>query len=128
VKWIFTILLLVAAAGSCEPLQAKPSDWDKKDQKLWRSYLALSALDTYQTFKMIDCQKQPHCPLIEKNPFLGERPGKGELVALKVVGNLIIYQMLEQSPPDDRTKALRWLNGVQGLVVTHNGFYYYKKF
>lgn len=126
-KWIFTILLLVAAAGSCEPLQAKSKDWSEKDQKLWKSYLTLSAIDTYQAFKMIDCQKQPHCPIVERNPLLGERPKKGEVVALKLVGNLIIYQMLEQSP-NQRTKALRWLNGVQGLVVTHNGFYYYKKF
>ena len=118
----------MSAAGSCEPLQAKSKDWSEYDQKLWKSYLTLSAIDTYQAFKMIDCQKRPHCPIVEKNPFLGERPKKGEVVALKLVGNLIIYQMLEQSRPNDRTKALRWLNGVQGLVVTHNGLYYYRKF
>jgi len=120
-----TILLL--AAGSCEMLQANSKDWSEYDQKLWKSYLTLSAIDTYQAFVMIDCQKQAHCPIVERNPLLGKRPKKGEVVALKIVGNLIIYQMLEQSP-NQRTKALRWLNGVQGLVVTHNGFYYYKRF
>jgi len=127
VKWIFTIILLISAAGSCEPLQAKPSDWSEKEQKLWKSYVALSVLDTYQTFSMIDCQKQPYCPIVERNPILGERPTKGQLVTLKLFGNILIYNILDEQV-NDREKALRWLNGVQGVVVMHNGIYWYRKF
>ena len=126
-KWIFTIILLISAAGSCEPLQAKPSDWSEEEQKLWKSYVALSVLDTYQTMHMIDCQKRPHCPLIERNPILGERPSKGQLITLKLFGNVLIYHILDNEVRD-REKALRWLNGVQGFVVVHNGVYWYRKF
>ena len=126
-KWLITALLIISAAGSCDPLQADTSKWSDKERQLWHSYLALSAIDTMQTMKMIDCQKKPHCPIIERNPLLGERPKKGELLALKVVGNVVIYNMLEHTT-DDRLKALRWLTAVQGLVVTHNGIYYIRRF
>ena len=126
-KWIFTILLLVSAAGSCEPLNAKSKDWTEKERKLWHSYIALSTIDTIQTVRMIDCQKRPHCPLVEKNPILGKRPEKHDLIALKLVGNAIIYNLLDRDDVD-REKALKWLNGTQAFVVTHNGFAWYKRF
>ena len=126
-KWLITAFLIISAAGSCDSLQAKTSEWTEKERKLWHSYLAMSAIDTMQTFKMIDCQKQPTCPLVEKNPLLGERPSKGELLALKVVGNIVIYKMLDNNS-NDREFALKLMNGLQGFVVTHNGIYYMKRF
>ena len=76
---------------------------------------------------MIDCQKQAECNLVEINPILGERPTKSKLIATKIIGNVIIYRMLDRDDVD-REKALRWLNAVQGLVVTNNGIYWYKEF
>ena len=125
-KWLLTFLLIVSVVSS--NAVALPADaWEDNEKKLWRSYIALSALDTYQTFRMIDCQKKAHCPLIEKNPILGKTPHKMDVLALKVVGNVIIYELLDNTP-DDRLKALKWITSVQGLVITHNGIYYHKRF
>lgn len=127
-KWLLTVLLVISAAGSCEPLVAKTSDWSEKERKLWHSYLALSTIDTFQTFKMIDCQNHnPKCTLEEMNPILGSHPQKHQVVILKVAGNAVIYRLLDKRT-EDREKALKWINGVQGLVVTHNGIYYNKRF
>jgi len=122
-KWIL-IALAISAAGSCG---AKPSEWTEQERKLYHSYIALSVIDTMQTFQMVECQQRPHCPLIERNPLIGETPTKGKVLAVKLVGNAIIYKMLDR---DDvkRKKALRWLNGVQGFVVLHNGIYWERKF
>tara|TARA_B100001996_G_scaffold299969_1_gene240418 strand:- start:760 stop:1143 length:384 start_codon:yes stop_codon:yes gene_type:complete len=127
VKWIFTTLLLVAAAGSCEPLQAKPSEWTEKERKLWHSYLTMSAIDTFQTFDLIECQSARTCNARELNPIIGPKPSKGEVVALKLVGNAIIYKMLDNAPAD-REFALKLMNGLQAVVITNNGLYIYKRF
>ena len=69
-KWLLTVLFFMSAAGSCE---AALKDWTEKERKLYHSYLALSAVDTYQTFKMIDCQNvmgtraTPHCTIQHRN-------------------------------------------------------------
>lgn len=126
-KWLITAFLIISAAGSCDSLQAKPSEWTEKERKLWHSYLAMSTIDTMQTFRMIDCQKQPTCPLVEMNPIIGSHPSKGRLLVVKVVGNAIIYNMLDNNP-NDREFALKLMNGLQGFVVTHNGIYYMRRF
>ena len=72
-KWLLTVLFFMSAAGSCD---AAIKEWTEKERKLYHSYLALSAIDTYQTFKMIDCQKQPSCPFVEMNPIIGSHPSK----------------------------------------------------
>ena len=126
-KWLLTFLLITAAVVSSNAVALPADDWEDDEKKLWRSYLTLSAIDTYQTFRMINCQKKPHCPLIEKNPILGETPHKMDVVAIKLVGNVIIYELLDNTP-DDRLKALKWITSVQGLVITHNGIYYHKRF
>ena len=46
-------ILFLSAAGSCD---AAYKNWTEKERKLYHSYIALSAVDTYQAFKMIDCQ------------------------------------------------------------------------
>ena len=117
-------ILFLSAAGSCD---AALDQWTEKERKLYHSYLALSAVDTYQAFKMIDCQKQPNCMIHEANPILGSHPQKSEVVMLKVIGNIGIYYMLDRDLIK-REKALWWLNATQGLVVAHNGIYWRKRF
>jgi hypothetical protein len=117
-------ILFLSAAGSCD---AAYKNWTEKERKLYHSYIALSALDTYQAFKMIDCQKLSNCMIHEANPILGSHPQKSEVVMLKVLGNVGIYYMLDRDMID-REKALWWLNATQGLVVAHNGIYWRKRF
>lgn len=119
-----TILL---AAGSCEMLQAKPSDWSEKERQLWRSYIVMSTIDTVQTFNLIECQANRTCNAHEANPILGPKPSKGDVIALKVVGNSIIYKMLD-TMPEDREFALKLMNAMQAVVITNNGLYIYKRF
>lgn len=117
------ITLLFFSSVACADIE----HWTEKERKLYHSYIALTTIDTIQTMKMIDCQKQAECNLVEINPILGERPTKSKLIATKIIGNVIIYRMLDRDDVD-REKALRWLNAVQGLVVTNNGIYWYKEF
>lgn len=126
-KWLMTFIILLSAAGSCEPLQAKPSEWSEKERQLWHSYLTLSTIDALQTFQLVECQAARTCNAHEQNPFIGPRPSKGEVVALKLVGNAIIYKMLDNNP-NDREFALKLMNGLQGVVVLNNGIYIYKRF
>ena len=121
---IILAILLFSAAGSCD---AAIREWTEQERKLYHSYIALSAIDTYQTYQMIECQQRPHCPLVEKNPLIGKRPTKGKVMAVKLVGNALIYRLLDRDDVD-REKALRWLNGVQGFVVVHNGIQWEKRF
>ena len=117
-------ILFLSAAGSCD---AAYKQWTETERKLYHSYIALSALDTYQAFKMIDCQKLSNCMIHEANPILGSHPQKSEVVMLKVIGNIGIYYMLDKDLIK-REKALWWLNATQGLVVAHNGIYWRKRF
>jgi len=117
-------ILFLSAAGSCD---AAFKQWTETERKLYHSYIALSALDTYQAFKMIDCQKLSNCMIHEANPILGSHPQKSEVVMLKVIGNIGIYYMLDKDIIK-REKALWWLNATQGLVVAHNGIYWRKRF
>ena len=117
-------ILFLSAAGSCD---AAFKQWTETERKLYHSYIALSALDTYQAFKMIDCQKLSNCMIHEANPILGSHPQKHEVVMLKVIGNSGIYYMLDKDIIK-REKALWWLNATQGLVVAHNGIYWRKRF
>ena len=124
--WRFSWVLISLFACS-SPAVGEIDQWSDRERILWNSYIALSIIDTQQTLRMIDCQKKPHCPLVEKNPILGKRPEKHELIGLKIVGNIIIYKMLDRDDVD-RERALKWLNGTQAFVVTHNGFAWYKRF
>tara|TARA_B100000287_G_C20168341_1_gene597165 strand:- start:156 stop:539 length:384 start_codon:yes stop_codon:yes gene_type:complete len=127
VKWLITAFLIISAAGSCDSLQAKPSEWTKKERQLWHTYLTLSVVDTVQTFELIECQKHTWCDAYEMNPIIGSTPSKGKVVAVKLIGNSIIYKMLDNME-DDREFALKLMTGMQGMVVLHNGIYIYKRF
>ena len=106
--------------------EAAHKDWSEKEQQLFKTHLILQAIDTTQTWRMIECQKYTACNLIEKNPLLGNHPSKENLLALKIIGNYILYKLLDISP--HRERSLKFLNGVGVVVVINNGLYYEKRF
>ena len=60
---VFLIILALSAAGSCN---AAFQDWDPVHQQQFKTHLLLQSIDTYQTMKMIDCQKIQNCTLKER--------------------------------------------------------------
>ena len=119
---VLLVLFFIAPTFS----EAAYKDWSKKEQQLFKTHLTLQAIDTTQTWKMIECQKYTACNLIEKNPLLGNHPRKGDLLVLKIIGNYILYKLLDISP--HRERSLKFLNGVGVVVVINNGLYYEKRF
>ena len=82
---LITLLVLFFIAPSFS--EAAYEDWSKKEQQLFKTHLTLQAIDTTQTWRMIECQKYTACNLIEKNPLLGNHPSKENLLALKIINN-----------------------------------------
>ncbi len=121
----FLIFLALSAAGSCS---AAFQDWDPVHQQQFKTHLILQTIDTYQTMKMIDCQKIQGCYLKERNPFLPEKPSKGRLITQKVVGNSIMYYAIDKATHTQRKRRLKALVIVGTLVVLNNGFYLETRF
>jgi len=122
---VFLIILALSAAGSCN---AAFQDWDKKHQQQFKTHLLLQSIDTYQTMKMIDCQKIQSCTLKERGPFLPERPSKGRIIAQKAVGNYIFYKAIDMSNYNQRNKGLKIMLVVGTIVIINNGFYLETRF
>jgi len=116
-------VILLSVAGSCN---ADYKDWSEKEKQQYKVYIALQVVDTAQTIHTINCQKSIRCPFYELNPILGSHPRKADLLALKVIGNFIIYKILDKSTK--RSKSLRILNIVGTIVVTHNGIQLQRRF
>ena len=121
---LFLSVVFLSAAGSCDGAY---SDWPEEQQKQYSKLLGLQIIDTAQTFQMINCQKHTACRLQELNPLLGSHPSKNEVLAMKVVGNLIIYKFLDEYS-NGRDQKLRILNGVFTVVVINNGIQLTKRF
>jgi hypothetical protein len=121
----FLIFLALSAAGSCS---AAFQDWDPVHQQQFKTHLLLQTIDTYQTIKMIDCQKIQGCYLKERNPFLPEKPSKGRLIAQKLAGNYLLYKFTDKSSPSQRDKRIKALVIFGTLVVLNNGFYLETRF
>ena len=83
-------------------------DWESKDKLLWKSYVSLNVIDTFQTFN-----------LIEANPLLGDRPTKADVVLLKLGVNYIAYRVLDINP-EHRTLMLGIMNGIYIKTVYDN--------
>ncbi len=68
------LLLLLPSLG-----QAALEDWHPTNQKLFKSYIVLNAVDVLQTFDLIDCQDNlaEQCPYAEGNRFVGTHPNIG---------------------------------------------------
>tara|TARA_R110002020_G_scaffold343364_2_gene557742 strand:- start:1104 stop:1514 length:411 start_codon:yes stop_codon:yes gene_type:complete len=104
-KIIFSVILITA--GSCEPLQADFKDWDRKNKRLYKSFVTLQVLDTMQTLDMINCQKNnPTCYLQEKNRFLDIEPSSTELLLMKGLLNYGIYRTLNDNRVKPHHKTL----------------------
>ena len=118
--------LFLSAAGSCD---AAYQDWSDENKERYKSFLTLQLIDTTQTWTAINCQKHTACSIKELNPILGSHPSKGELIALKLVGNYALYKVLDKRLDDDgRKRNLRILNGVFTVVVMNNGIQLVKQF
>ena len=121
----FLIFLALSAAGSCS---AAFQDWHPIHQQQFKTHLILQGIDTYQTLQMIDCQKVQGCYLKERNPLYPERPSKGRVITQKLVGNAIMYYMIDRSTPLQRTKRIKAMIFIGTIVVLNNGFYLETRF
>ena len=117
-KWLLTFLLLTAA-GTCN---AALDDWSTQDQRLYKSFIALQTMDVMQTFALIECQERnPHCPYYETNRLVGTHPKKGEIIAVKLGMNYLIYNMLDKRLNQrERQFTLRALQVVSIYPVIQN--------
>lgn len=110
--------------------QASLEDWTKQDQRLYKSFVALQAIDVMQTFSLIECQERnPNCGWIEKNPLVGSHPKKADVVMFKLATNFIIYNVLDKKiPPRQRRGTLILINAISIVPIISNehvglGFY-----
>ena len=123
ISWYMKLLSFLLMFTSCLTFTEENTrgykNWDFIDQRLWDSYIFLNTADMFQTFDMIDKQRDPNYNIIEANPFLGERPKKLEVVVLKVVGTYIAYRVLDRRK-GNRTLALVFMNGVYVNTIAKN--------
>ena len=122
-KYIITLFVALLLST---PSQAKLEDWSKRDQALFRTYIALNAIDTMQTWDMIDCQKHNYkCPLREKNIILGPYPHKVDVLMLKIGTGYAMYHILdnidEKKHPRVRTITLSLVNAMY-INTVHNNY------
>ena len=123
------ILLLLLLFSS--PAYADFKDWTPQNQRLYMSAVTLHTMDVMQTFVMIECQERnPHCPYIEKNPFLGKHPSKGRVVLSMGIAQLLYYRMLDNDRLSSRQRRnLLILNNTLAIYPVWNneqvglGFY-----
>jgi len=100
------LLLLLPSLG-----QAALEDWHPTNQKLFKSYIVLNAVDVLQTFDLIDCQDNlaEQCPYAEGNRFVGTHPKKSEIILIKALSVYGAYALLDSQHkflwPKDNTKA-----------------------
>lgn len=121
-KQIILAILLLSAAGSCD---AAISEWNEKDKKLYTSYILLNAVDTMQTFDLIDCQQRYYlhgipCTVHEANPLWGNPPEKGTVIMVKIGSHLLTTYFMDRMEDRDRRITLKWLNIIGGAVVVNN--------
>ena len=126
-KWLLTFLLFLSAANTSD---AAIDDWSTKDQRLYKSFVTLQTVDVLQTFALIECQERsPYCPYRETNFLVGSHPKKGEIVAVKLAMNYLIYRMLDNKMNErERRFTLRALHVVSIYPIIQNeqvglGFY-----
>jgi hypothetical protein len=118
--------LFLSAAGSCN---AAYEDWSDENKAQYKTFLTLQLIDTTQTWSAINCQKHTYCMIEELNPILGSHPSKGELVAVKLLGNYALYKVLDKKLDNNgRSQSLKIMNGVFTVVVMSNGIQLVKHF
>ena len=122
-KTIILAVYFTLASLYSNPALTDFKDWEQQDKRLWKSYITLNVIDTFQTFDLINKQKdrtyQYRHDLKETNPILGSHPKKGELVILKLVTNTLAYKVLDNNP-EARTITLALMNGIYIKTVANN--------
>ena len=119
------LILLLPSLG-----QAALKEWHPTNQKLFKSFVVLNAVDTIQTFDLIDCQDSlgKQCPYLEKNRILGTHPSKTEILLVKAIFIGGSYYLLDKSyatplwPNSNKPKfvALVIMNMVYIDIVSEN--------
>lgn len=111
------------------PTESAYKDWTEKEKNLWQHHLILQGIDTYQTWKVIECQDDLiPCRLVEQNPLLGKFPSKGKLIASKAIGNYALYKIIDNSYGSKRERRIKITLVVFTLVVINNQIQYEKRF
>ncbi len=124
-----TKLLLIILLLASFPVESAYKDWTEKEKNLWKHHLILQGIDTYQTWKVIECQNNPMpCNLIEQNPLLGKFPSKGKLIASKAIGNYALYKIIDTSHDSKREKRIKIMLAVVTLAIINNEIQYEKRF
>ncbi len=96
-KTLLSVLLLLPSLA-----YAEWKNWHPVNEKLFKSFVVLNVVDTYQTFDLIDKQRDPKFKALnlrETNSILGNEPSKVEVVLIKaaLVGGA--YYLLDKSYP-----------------------------
>ena len=113
-RLLYTLLLVYSLS-----IYSEFEDWESKDKLLWKSYVSLNVIDTFQTFNLIDKQRDPNYRGIETNWILGNRPSKSEVILLKLGINYLTYKVLDINPTY-RTEMLGIMNGIYIKTVYDN--------
>ena len=113
-------LLLVFLMGCANTVPY--ADWTPKEKTLYKYYLALQVIDTAQTGRAINCQKNnAQCTLSEANPIYGKRPSMEKLIGMKIGLNALFFVALGKEKTN-RVRTLKILNTTMTVVVGHNQF------
>ena len=91
-----------------------------KEKTLYKYYLALQVIDTAQTGRVINCQRNnDRCTLGEANPIYGKRPSMEKLIGMKIGLNALFFVALGREKTN-RVKTLKILNTTMTVVIGHN--------
>jgi hypothetical protein len=91
---VLSVLMLLPSLG-----QAALENWHPINEKLFKSFVVLNVVDTFQTFNLIDCQDNlaEQCPYLEGNKVLGTHPSKAEVLLIKALLIGGSYYLLDKS-------------------------------
>lgn len=94
-------------------------DWDRSEKRLLWSYLALSALDAYQTVRQPSGFREAN-PMVAS--WAGDRPSVGEVVLFKAATTYGLLRLANRIPSNrgKRKLALTLLNTLQLSIDIHN--------
>ena len=113
-----TALLLVFLMGCANTVPY--AEWTSKERTLYKYYLALQVIDTAQTGRAINCQRNnAQCTLGETNPIYGKRPSMEKMIGMKTGLNALFFVALGREKTD-RVRTLKILNTTMTVVVGHN--------
>tara|TARA_R110001599_G_scaffold100627_9_gene257833 strand:- start:22 stop:390 length:369 start_codon:yes stop_codon:yes gene_type:complete len=108
---VLTLILLVVLSSGCSTNTY--GTWSESEQKKYKYYLAMQAVDTIQTSKVTD-----NGNLVEMNPLYGKTPTLETILLVKGLTNLMVYASLTHV--NDRGNTLNIMNTGITLVLINN--------